>query len=342
MNNRYKLYWIAQFTGWTLWLFRDLYGSLLQVDEPVYLILTFIANVFFCVFLTDQYRRIVKRKNWMSLKYEQIMLHIVVASAVMSVILTIVNFVVDAIFLNDYTSSYFILAYLMTWAQPAAIWLIFYHIFHYFEKTRDIEIEKVRLEASIKETESKVLRAQLNPHFMFNALNSIRALILEDPDKAQKGITQLSNILRSSLLADRRKTVSLSEELRTVDDYLALEKIRYEERLEVRKNIYPDALKIQVPPMMLQTLVENAIKHGVSKPVKGGFVGIEAQVKNNFLDLRISNTGILENTEQTEASGFGIENTAHRLTLLFGEQASFKIYQASKDVVCAEVLIPIG
>jgi LytS/YehU family sensor histidine kinase len=108
--------------------------------------------------------------------------------------------------------------------KPLMIWTLFYYASHYFERKSEIEVEKVRLESSIRETESKVLRAQMNPHFMFNALNSIRALILEEPEKAQKAVTQLSNILRSSLLADRRKTVSLSEELRTVEDYLALEK----------------------------------------------------------------------------------------------------------------------
>jgi two-component system, LytTR family, sensor kinase len=189
-----------------------------------------------------------------------------------------------------------------------------------------------------KLTESKVLRAQMNPHFMFNAMNSIRALILEDPDKAQKAVTQLSNILRSSLLADRRKTINLSEEVKTVEDYLELEKIRYEERLQIRKNIYPDTLNIQVPPMLLQTLVENAIKHGVSKPVKGGFVSIESKIVNKNLVIVISNTGILE---KTDSGGFGLENTAHRLELLFGPESKFRIYQASQEVVTAEITIPL-
>lgn len=130
----------------------------------------------------------------------------------------------------------------------------------------------------------------------------------------------------------------LNEELRTVDDYLALEKIRYEDRLQIRKNIYPETLNVQVPPMLLQTLVENAIKHGVSKPVKGGFVSIETKMTNDKLLIIISNTGVLETTE---SGGFGLENTAHRLELLFGPEAKFRIFQASKDVVTAEITIPI-
>ena len=89
--------------------------------------------------------------------------------------------------------------------------------------------------------------------------------------------------------------------------------------------------------MMVQTLVENAIKHGVSKPIKGGFVAVEAKIKNGNFVLAISNTGVLETTD---SGGFGLENTTHRLNLLFGNNATFKIFQASKDVVCAEILIP--
>ncbi|MFN8356958.1 MAG: histidine kinase [Spirosomataceae bacterium] len=336
MEKKQKIYWICQIGGWSLWLLNDMLGNILQYERAWWWIGEFVVNILICILLTHQYRRLVKRWNWSTLSYERGILRILVATVIMASLLSLVNLPLDARVISDLSST-FLFTYFLYWAKPMLLWMVFYHIFHHFERTREIEIEKVRLESSIKETESKVLRAQLNPHFMFNALNSIRALILEDPEKAQKGITQLSNILRSSLLADRRKTVSLGEELKTVDDYLALEKIRYEDRLEVRKNIYPETLGIQIPPMMVQTLVENAIKHGVSKPVKGGFVSLEAKVVNHRLDLRISNTGVLGNTD---SGGFGLENTAHRLRLLFGEGATFSIFQASKDVVCAEVIIP--
>lgn len=337
MENRQKIYWICQVGGWSLWLINDLVSNILQFDKDGFWVVEFFVNIAVCILLTHQYRRFVKRWNWEKLGYERVIFRILASAGIMAVVLTTINIPLDSQVLGDISMS-FLINYLMYWAKPMLLWMVFYHIFHHFERTREVEIEKVRLESSIKETESKVLRAQLNPHFMFNALNSIRALVLEDPEKAQKGITQLSNILRSSLLADRRKTVSLGEELRTVDDYLALEKIRYEARLEVRKNVYPDTMGVQVPPMMVQTLVENAIKHGVSKPVKGGFVSIESKLLNGCLNLRISNTGVLGNTD---SGGFGLENTAHRLNLLFGDGASFKIFQASKDVVCAETIIPL-
>lgn len=194
----------------------------------------------------------------------------------------------------------------------------------------------------MREAESKVLRSQLNPHFTFNALNSIRALVYEDPSKAQVSITQLSNILRNSLLADRRKTVDLQEELKTVVDYLELEKVRYEERLSYSITTNPQSIYWQVPPMMLQTLVENGIKHGVSKEMGGGFVDVTSEIDDDVLLITIRNSGNLSSTDSTtsESGGVGLKNTAERLSILYGKGASFRIFQEQEKVVCSEVRIP--
>lgn len=336
--SRQKTYWAFQITGWTALSVNEIIAYSLNLGFSPFYLLEAVVNSSLGILLTHGYRWLAKRWNWTELSFMQLGPRIIVAVVAMAAVMTAVNLPLDTQAIVVDIETLVVLGYIATWMKYLLVWTLIYHMFHYFERRKEIEIDKIRIESSAKETEAKVLRAQLNPHFMFNALNSIRALILEDPDRAQKGITQLSNILRSSLLADRRRTVSLGEELRTVDDYLALEKIRYENRLDIRKNIYPDALGVQVPPMMLQTLVENAIKHGVSKPIKGGFVNLEAQVRQGNLHVCISNTGVLENTD---SGGFGLENTAHRLELLFGNVASFRIYQASENVVCAEVLIPV-
>ena len=218
-------------------------------------------------------------------------------------------------------------------------------MYQYFSVGKKNEIERVQLESSVRDFEAKILRAQLNPHFMFNSLNSIRALITEDPAKAQASLTQLSNLLRNSLLSDRQKTVSLNEELKTVQDYLSLEKIRYEDRLSIQTNISPDTLNVQVPPMMVQTLVENAVKHGISKPLKGGFISIDAQLERNvklernFLNLTIRNTGTL--SDKPNGDGVGLLNTSQRLVLIYGVNASFCISQEENEVVRAEVRLPV-
>jgi two-component system, LytTR family, sensor kinase len=336
-----RIYWICQVVGWSAWIINEAIFYTSEFENELFFIQSTIINVALCIFLTHQLRALIKKFLWVELPIDQAVTRIISAVVFMATIISLVNIPLDFNALEDVIEKDItfltIIQYLLYWGKPLMFWALFYYSYHYFERKTEMEVERVKLESSIRETESKVLRAQMNPHFMFNALNSIRALILEDPSKAQKGVTQLSNILRSSLLADRRKTVSLMEELRTVDDYLALEKIRYEERLMVEKNISPESLNVQIPPMLLQTLIENAIKHGVSKPIKGGFVKLETYLENNKLFINISNTGQLISTE---SGGFGLENTAQRLNLLFGEEAKFEISQTNKEVVTANIIIP--
>ncbi len=263
--------------------------------------------------------------------------------------MTLMNYPIDIQTLKEifHSQLFIFFGHLLSWSKSMFMWVLSYTIYHYVENMRATEIEKILLKTSVKETEAKILRSQLNPHFVFNALNSIRALISENPAKAQQGITQLSNILRNSLLADRRKTVELREELKTVEDYLSLEKVRYEDRLTTDFHIDPKTLYLQVPPMMLQTLVENAIKHGVQKAVNGGFVQVTTFLENDHVHIHIRNTGTLikkdnDLEKHKEASGFGLENTERRLHLLYGEDsAGFRIFQESEEVVRAEVIIPI-
>lgn len=203
-----------------------------------------------------------------------------------------------------------------------------------------MERENDQLERTIQETEGKVLRAQMNPHFVFNALNSIRALITEDPQKAKKGINQLSKLLRSSLLTERKKTIPLSEEMETITDYLALEKIRYEDRLEWYFQIEPICLKAQIPPMILQTLIENAIKHGISKSVKGGMITIKAeQQKNQMLVIEVENPGHLTG-KNTGQLGVGLINSQNRLRILFGTTAQLSLSPLNKNQIQAKLILP--
>lgn len=203
-----------------------------------------------------------------------------------------------------------------------------------------MERENDQLERTIIETESKVLRAQMNPHFVFNALNSVRALITEDPQKAKKGINQLSKLLRSSLLTERKKTVSLSEELETINDYLSLEKIRYDDRLAWEITTDKNCQKAQIPPMLLQTLVENAIKHGISKKITGGLIRIDAKNNQGILSLRVTNPGNLKGQILSKEHGVGLINSKNRLQILFGATAHISLKPLDKNHVIAEVNLP--
>ncbi|MGN6164109.1 MAG: sensor histidine kinase [Flavisolibacter sp.] len=218
------------------------------------------------------------------------------------------------------------------------IWNSIYFMYHYVTKSRKQQLDTLQLEALVKSLELKTIKAHINPHFIFNALNSIRALIDENPARARRAITELSNILRSSLQAEKGETVSLEEELKIVKDYLALENMRFEDRLRVEYDIDDDTLAQQVPPMMLQTLVENAIKHGISKQLKGGVVKIISDFTENYHELAVQNTGHLNGGKSH--SGFGLSSTKDRLGLLYGDKAKFQIQQLDPELVEARVLIP--
>jgi len=219
------------------------------------------------------------------------------------------------------------------------IWNCIYFMYHYVNKSRKQQLDTLQLEALVKALELKTIKAHINPHFIFNALNSIRALIDENPVRARRAVTELSNILRSSLNAEKGETVSLEDELKIVRDYLALEHMRFEDRLQVEFDIENKTLSQQVPPMMLQTLVENAIKHGISKQMRGGIVRITSDFSDSYHQLSVLNTGHLKSS--SSSGGFGLSSTQDRLNLLYGEKAKFEIRQADADLVEAKVLIPI-
>ena len=220
------------------------------------------------------------------------------------------------------------------------IWSLIYFMYHFIAKSRKQQMDTIKLEALVKELELKTIKAHINPHFIFNALNGIRALIDENPGRARKAVTELSNILRSSLSAEKGETVSFSNELKIVKDYLALENMRFEDRLKVEYEVDEDTLDQQVPPMMLQTLVENAIKHGISKQVRGGVVKIISDFKGNYHELTVQNTGYLNGGKKS--TGFGLSSTQDRLQLLYGDKAKFEIKQVETDLVEAKVLIPVS
>ena len=219
------------------------------------------------------------------------------------------------------------------------IWNLIYFIYHYVTKSRKQQLDTLQLESLVKELELKTIKAHINPHFIFNSLNSIRALVDENPERARRAITELSNILRSSMQTEKSESAPMEKELDIVKDYLALENMRFEDRLRIEYQIDDDTLDLPVPPMMLQTLVENAIKHGISKQIHGGVVRIVSVLKNDYHELSVQNTGYLNG--YSNGQGFGLSSTTNRLNLLYGNKAKFEIKQATPNLVEARVQIPL-
>lgn len=219
-----------------------------------------------------------------------------------------------------------------------AVWSFCYVAFQYFFRYRDSEMQRLRLEASINAAELRALKAQVNPHFLFNCLNNLRALVSEDAERSREMLLRLSALLRYSLEAARRDKVPLWEELHVVEGYLALEKLQFENRLNWRLSIAPNALPGLIPPMLLQQLVENAIKHGVAADTAGGEILISARHTVAGLELRVENTG---NLKESTRKGFGIENVRERLRLLCGAAASFDLQNTAEGRVAATARIPL-
>lgn len=219
-----------------------------------------------------------------------------------------------------------------------ALWLLLYMIWHYLERNRNDEVDRLNLEKTVKDLELKTIKSHINPHFIFNSLNSIRALVDENPKRARTAITELSNILRSSLQVEKMETVPLQKELDIVKDYLALEQMRFEERLKVQFDIDEDTLGQPVPPMMLQTLVENAIKHGISKRINGGTIIIISRFTDKDFELIVQNSG---NLEKKPGEGFGFKSTRDRLKFLCNGNAYFKVEEIEGTKVQSKIVMPV-
>ncbi len=219
------------------------------------------------------------------------------------------------------------------------LWNVIYFVFHYFQNYKRAEINSLRYLAASKESELNSLKAQLNPHFIFNCMNSIRALIDENPDKAKQAVTQLSNILRSTLLIEKNKQIPLKDEINLVNDYLNLEKIRFEERLNYEIHIHDEANAILIPPFIIQTQVENAIKHGISKLPGKGKINVEAKRDGAHLKISIANTGKL--SAEQPLTGVGFKNSIQRLELLYGSAGTISINE-EHEVVLVTIKIPVS
>jgi two-component system, LytTR family, sensor kinase len=162
-------------------------------------------------------------------------------------------------------------------------------------------------------------------------------LIDEEPAKAKEAVTLLSGILRSTLMLGKQRTVPLKDELNLVRNYLQMEQIRYEERLQVVEKVDVHSLDWPVPPLVIQTIVENAIKHGISQIPEGGKVHVSIWEQDELLCVEIKNTGVLQKVKSE--SGIGLKNTRKRLRLMYQGAASFRIYQEDKTVI-ASLQIP--
>lgn len=329
-----------QLFGWTAWamfnIFLLFFADIATLNRSIVI---FILSGYYLI-STHFFRYVVLKNNWLELSLIQLLPRVLLFSLVLGISNYLVHIIgstlLETINLESALGLTAMLGNLIYSLVFYIIWAAIYFIFHYFERYN----ASLKYDAIIYEIELNKLKSQLNPHFIFNALNSIRALVDEDPLKSKRAITQLSNILRNSLIMNKRKLIDFSDEIKTVKDYLDLEAIRLEERLNVNIDISPDADSYQIPPLMIQTLVENGIKHGVATLTKGGNISLKAWQEEDQLRIQIRNSGQYANGHGKNNSGYGIENTEQRLNLIFGKSATFKIENENNKTVLTEINIP--
>lgn len=346
MVNKQRLYWTLQISGWIVYaILQIVFYTISSGSISGKRIVFFLLEALICLLLTHTLRFLLVNKfRWMSFTLPRLIPRVLLMVGVLALLayfLQQLAIIISGRVFNPelafdltqivYGWSFFTILFFL--------WSVFYFAYYFVEQYN----KSLKYEASRIEIELNNLKSQLNPHFIFNALNSIRALVDENPKKSKQAINHLSNILRNSLAVDRIGLTKFEDELKIVKDYLSLETIRFEERLRTEFEIHPDSNTFLVPPLMIQTLVENGIKHGVSKLTEGGSVSVKTFVEGTNLRIQIRNSGQYHQYHVNgirRKGGLGLKNTAQRLKLLYGENASFKIENENDTFVLTEIIIP--
>jgi hypothetical protein len=198
-----------------------------------------------------------------------------------------------------------------------------------FEQSRETELQTFELKVLAQDAELRALRAQIDPHFLFNSLNSISALTASDPGKARTMTLLLADFFRKSLEFGSKKNISLENELSLVSDFLTIEQVRFGSRLKVEQDIQEECKKVFVPPLILQPLVENAVRHGIAHLVEGGTVRIHCEGRSGKLYLQVDNP-VDADRPKRKGTGVGVRNVRSRLETLYGNEARVDVEETNE------------
>jgi glucose-6-phosphate-specific signal transduction histidine kinase len=339
MNTK-KAYWLCQIAGWGVYSVLGFCFTTWAIGWRLDVVVGYILFFVYSIAFTDWLRREITRRRWLDDVSFVTVAKLFGIGAALAALQT--SLIVGISFLlighrTEYISEP--LTILETWwgiAWVNGTWIGLYSTITRRRRQREKE---ARLRRELHDAELRALEAQINPHFLFNCLNSIRGLVTENPPLAQEMITRFATLLRYNLNRDVGHTVPLSAEAEVVADYLALEQVRFEDRLRVQFDIEPKAASVQVPPMVLQTLVENALKHGIGQLPEGGEIRIQAASEPESLVLRVENTGQLAERKPADPQ-IGLSNIRERLRLLYGDRARLQLANGDSKHVTATVWIP--
>jgi len=233
------------------------------------------------------------------------------------------------------------------WWKALEGWLFYvvailvYYQFLYVEQLNEKAANEIRLNRLLRDGELNLLKSQINPHFLFNSMNSVNSLIIRSPEQAQKMLVALSDYLRYAVLATNRAYSCVADEMENIARYLSIEQLRFGDKLLYEPNIDPLCQTVEIPSMLLQPLIENAIKHGVYESLETVRIVAKITKDRQYLNIEISNDFDEEGISQKKGSGTGLQNIRERLRLLYGTSAAMQT-KAENGVFTVILKIPVS
>lgn len=342
-----RAFWILQIGGWS---FLNLFSALaLKELSTAFILFTSIAGTLCGIGASTPLRFFLKRR--VNFKNPDLVdLAKVVGYGIGSAALyALLNFAIgysygklgpeitpkELVFFKSYNSVFLLVfSSLLT----MAMWTVCYIVIKLLIIANQARIERLEMNDTLKEAQLNTLKSQINPHFMFNSLNNIRGLMLEDVDRARDMLTKLSEMLRYSLTSNSQNGITVEQELDMVRNYIELSKIQFEDRLTYEESVGKDSKGVQIPPMVIQLLVENGVKHGLGNLKEGGRIHLSVTKKDQDLHIEVRNTGKLQIAK--DSTQLGLKNIRQRLKLLYGNKAQFELKEESDEVV-ARIDIPV-
>lgn len=353
-----SLYWSCQLIGWSLaglfwgfsaWMQMYAGGHSGQYSYTLALI-HFVLDIGIGILITHAYYCFAHRFNYTHLKVQNMAVRLIPAVLLMGVCYMLLvtvklyaaryyfTFAYSESFWAFFSQSYVVL--LATGIRLMAIWVLAFHLYYYALMEIGTATDNARLQVVARDAQMQQLSAQLNPHFFFNALNSVKALTSTNPAKARRAIDLLSDLLRATLYGGHARLISLHDEVNLVSDYLELEKIRFEERLQFSVDMEQGIQHFLIPPLSIQTLVENAVKHGIAQQKDGGEIKITIKNTDGKIHVTVLNPGRLISVGNEHR--LGLKNLQDRLLLQYQNQASFVMEEAYGDKVSSTLIMPVS
>lgn len=340
------LFWRMQIIGWLVF-------ALLNLAGRGYFIYFHLSELINTLVLTGSLFVSTTLLRWHYRRYLDVshvlkgLLHIVAASLVSGFVAIAIY---AAIIIPNLTYIFKVEAPLV-WQQlllgsPTLLfitlgWSSIYVVFKKQRALKQSQQQQASLKHSLEVAKLDVLLSQVNPHFLFNAINNIRALILEDPHKARAMLADLSEVMRYTMVVDKEALVPLSQELEVVEHYLALNSLQFEDKLKVSLAIDPQTERFPLPTMIVQLLVENAIKHGIGKQRNGGEIAISSQRVDKTWQIKVTNTGQLQPEQSNDHTGIGLTNIRQRLAWQYQDKAALTLQVKGENKVEAIISLPL-